>query len=347
MLRAAGPRSALLEEVAGCDRLVLLGDLLELRHGPLRDALEMAEPVLRELGRALKPAAQVVIVPGNHDHRLLRAWLERRGGLDGAVPLGLEADVTWLDGDPLGEVAGWLAPVRVTARYPGTWLRPDVYATHGHYSDRHITVPILERLVAGAMARVVDEPPGGPARAEDYEMTLGPMYAWIDAVAQAGGMRGRGGGGFQVRAWESLQRSAGTGGLLARARRAGVALGFPALVAALNRAGLGPLGADVSGPELRRAALSAFGQVLERLQCRPQYAIFGHTHRAGPLPGDDHAQWRSLDGARLLNSGSWVRAGALLGGDPGRSPYRPGFCVRLDDKGEPELVNLLDPPAPA
>ena len=33
------------------DRLVLLGDTLELRHGPVRDALAAAAPVLRELGR--------------------------------------------------------------------------------------------------------------------------------------------------------------------------------------------------------------------------------------------------------------------------------------------------------
>ena len=31
-----------------------------------------------------------------------------------------------------------------------------------------------------------------------------------------------------------------------------------------------------------------------------------------------------------------------MGRDPARSPYRPGFAVRLGAVGPPELVNLLD-----
>ena len=47
-----------------CDRLVLLGDVLELRQGPVREALSVAEPVLRELGAALGPGARSVVVAG-------------------------------------------------------------------------------------------------------------------------------------------------------------------------------------------------------------------------------------------------------------------------------------------
>ena len=32
---------------------MLLGDVVELRHGPMRDALSAARPVLEELGAAL------------------------------------------------------------------------------------------------------------------------------------------------------------------------------------------------------------------------------------------------------------------------------------------------------
>ncbi|MCW3024519.1 MAG: hypothetical protein JWR30_3841, partial [Conexibacter sp.] len=38
VLRDAGARAPLLAEVASADRLVLLGDTLELRHGPAREA---------------------------------------------------------------------------------------------------------------------------------------------------------------------------------------------------------------------------------------------------------------------------------------------------------------------
>jgi len=338
VLRRQEVRTRLLEAVAETQRLVLLGDTLELRHGPLREVLEVAEPVLRDLGGALGPGGEAVIVPGNHDHRLLRGWLERRAGGSGAPPLGLGAAVDWRAGEPLATLADCLAPARVSAAYPGLWLRDDVYAIHGHYADRHNTVPILERVAAGLMSRVLAEPDGGPAVAEGYETTLAPMYAWIDTVAENGGVRGRGGGGLQVRAWRALQQPAGRRSI----RGAGVALGFSALVAALNRGGLGPLGTDVSGPALRRGGLRAFAQVLSTLGVGGAYAIFGHTHRAGPLLGDEPAEWRTINGISMLNTGSWVYDLGLMRGAPGNSPYRPGFAALLREAGPPELVNLLD-----
>jgi hypothetical protein len=235
--------------------------------------------------------------------------------------------------------------VRVT--YPGAWLREDTYAIHGHYGDRHNTVPIIERLGAGLTVRLAGEPAGGPSRAEDYEAALAPMYAWIDRVAESGGLRGGGGdGSFQIRAWRALD---GDGGLRGRA----LATAFPVVVAGLNRAGLGPLHADVSAVELRRAALRASQEVLDRLEVPAQHVIFGHTHRAGPLPDDDPDEWapthppaqpsaRPAAGRRLLNTGSWVYEPAWLGDSPRESPYRPGFAAIVADDAPPELVNLLD-----
>jgi hypothetical protein len=338
VLRRDRPRAALSRALAECDRLVLLGDTLELRHGPMREALEAAEPVVRELAGALAPGAEVVIVPGNHDHRLLRGWLERRAGEPAPQPLGLDAPVDWRDGEPLATLAGWLAPAGVRASYPGVWLRDDVYATHGHYGDVHTTVPLLERLGAGLMMRLSGASNGRPRRAEDYEAVLAPMYVWIDTVAQAGGVRGRGGGGLQVRAWHSLQRN-GPGRSI---RGTGIALAFPAAVAVLNRAGFGPFDADVSGPELRRAALRAFDQVVRGLGVEAATVISGHTHRAGPLAGDEPAEWTAADGASLLNTGSWVYERGFLGPSPAESPYRPGFSAVLEDDGPPSLINLLD-----
>jgi predicted phosphodiesterase len=339
VLRRAERRAALIARLADVDRLVLLGDVLELRHGPLRDAVDAALPVIRDLGEALGEGMELVIVPGNHDHRLLRAWLERRALTSAPAPLGLESPVEWLDGEPLGALAEAARPATVRGYYPGLWLRDDVYATHGHYLDRHITVPILERLGAGVMARIVPEPAGGPARAEDYEMTLGPLYAWVDAIAQAGGAPGsRKGSSLQVRAWRALAPGHRRG----RLRRAGVGVGFAAVIGALNRAGIGPLRPGLSGHDLRRGGLRAFAQVLARLGVGSPYAIFGHTHRAGPLVGDDEAEWITGSGTSVLNTGSWLDEPGLLGRDPARSPYRPGFCVLVDDDGPPRLENLLD-----
>ena len=346
VLRGSPALDALVAALDGVDRLVVLGDLLELRHGPAREALAAAEPVLASLGEALGRKRELVIVPGNHDHGLLRPWLERRSLRSASEPLGLQSEVTFEDHDLLGELGRRVGRPRVRVTYPGIWIRPDVYAIHGHYGDRHNTVPIMERVGAGVMTRLVEEPSGGPASAEDYEATLGPMYQWIEAIAQNDGSKlGVANGSIQVRAWRALAAPGGGGRprlALTSVQRASLKLAFPVVVAALNRAGIGPLRADVSGPELRRAALRALGEVVQRLKVDASHVIFGHTHRAGPLPRDELSEWRSPGGAALVNSGSWVHDTGFVGPDPSDSPYRPGFCVAVGEDGPPELRNLLD-----
>jgi hypothetical protein len=124
-------------------------------------------------------------------------------------------------------------------------------------------------------------------------------------------------------------------------RRRALIATFPVAVAALNTARLGPLRANLSGPELRRAGLRAFGEVIERLGVQARYVIFGHTHRAGPLSGDEPSEWHAPTGAAIVNSGCWVHEPSFLGPSPASSPYRAGFCVVIDDTGPPQLHNLL------
>jgi hypothetical protein len=317
---------------------VLLGDVLELRHGPLREALNAGREFLVELGRALGAGTEVVIVPGNHDHHLLAPWLERRARLGEPAPLGLETAVRWEAGDPLATVASWLGPAEVRVSYPGVWLRDDVYATHGHYSARHTTIPMFERLGAGAMARLVREPAGGPARAEDYEATLTPLYAWIHAVAQSASESVASSQRASSRAWRTLT---GVDDRRRPLRRRAAVAAFPGVVSALNRAGLGPLQSDVSMPALSRAGLRATAQVLSRLGVTAPTVIFGHTHRAGPFADDDPADWSTLGGGRMINSGSWVYDRQFAGEVPNASPYWPGVCVVIEAERPPELRRLL------
>jgi hypothetical protein len=338
VLRREQPRTALLERISACGRLILLGDVIELRHGPVRDALAAAAPVLNEIGAALGPDREVVLVPGNHDHYLAEAWLARRAQDGEPPPLALESAIDWQPSEPLAAVAASLAPANVRAAYPGVWLREDAYAMHGHYADRHTTVPMFERLGAGVMARIVRDSGSGPARSEDFEATLAPIYAWIHAVAQGGDGALGGPHGASTRAWRMLADSSQRRGL----RRRGLVAAFPAIVAGLNRAGIGPLRADVSGPELRRAGLVATATVLARLNVRAPYLIFGHTHRAGPLRDDAAAEWRTPAGVTLHNTGCWVYEAPHLGRSPSTSPYRPGFCAAVEDDGPPVLSNLLD-----
>lgn len=330
----------------GVDRVILLGDVLELRHGPLWKAMAAGRDFLCELGATLGEASEVVIVPGNHDHRLLAGWLERRAREGPPPPLGLESAVDWDPGEPLATIASWLARggrVRVRAAYPGVWLREDVYAMHGHYSARHTRIPMFERLGAGAMTRIIGEAPEGPVRAEDYEATLAPIYAWIDAVAQTAGRSVARSQRTSSRAWSTLTRQAGGRSL----RRRAAILTFPLAVAALNRAGLGPLQSDVSSPALARAGLRAMAETITRLEIDASYVIFGHTHRAGPLPGDLPGDWKTAAGAQMINSGSWVFDQQFVGDVPGQSPYWPGASVLLEDGAPPTLRRLLGALDPA
>jgi UDP-2,3-diacylglucosamine pyrophosphatase LpxH len=335
VLRAPGTRTSLLAALPGVQRLVLLGDVLELRHGPIRDSLAAAQPVLEALGAALSADAEVVIVPGNHDHELMAPWLARRALEGDCAPLGLETPVTWQRGEPLARIAHWLAPAQVRAAYPGVWLSREVYATHGHYLDLHTTVPLIERLGAGMMARIVGGP--APSDAEGYEAILAPIYAWIHALAQRPG-RPRSAHSPSTQAWQVLNSS----GRHHRVRRSVIRAGLPLAVRALGHGGLGDLRADVSTAQLRRAALAAMAQVADHLAPGASQIVFGHTHRAGPLPGEPPAEWVTATGVRLINCGCWIHDPAYLGREPSTSPYRPGFAVRLEDDRAPELVNLLD-----
>lgn len=342
MLRDPVAREPLLDALKDTDRLVLLGDVIELRQGPLRDALAVARPVLAALGEGVGVGGEVVIVPGNHDHHLLAGWQDRRARAAPPPPLGLEQDVDWREGDVLGELADALAPASVRAAYPGVWLRDDVYAMHGHYLDPHTTVPMFERLGAGVMRRITGLTDGGPRSVDDYEAILDPIYAWLYSLAQHGGPSlGRSSHGASAQVWRALE-----GGTRrshrARVQRQGLRLAFPAVLWVLNQARLGPLHADLSGPELRRAALRACGEAVRRLEIDAPDIIFGHTHRAGPLPADEGNEWRAMSGSRLTNTGCWVHEPGFLGPRPEESPYRVGFAVALDDAGPVQLLNLLD-----
>jgi predicted phosphodiesterase len=345
LLRRADVRARLLAELAEVERVVLLGDALELRHGPMRDALALARPFFEELGRALA-GRELVIVAGNHDHALVEPWLAARGEEGAPPPLSLAQllEPGQVSG-ALERIAGWASPARLRVAYPGLWVREDVYAMHGHYLDCHLTVPTLERLSVGAMSRLLGRPASTFACVGDYEAVSAPMFAWRDAVARDAATGAALNGMATVSAWDVLSgrgaRGRGLAGIARRARRRLLAAGFPVAVAALNRAGVGPLRPELSLGELRRAGLLAMGEVAARLGLGDAHVVFGHTHRAGPLPGDRPAEWLGRAGARLVNCGSWTYSSIFVTDTPGESPYWPGACVFVGPDGPPQLRRLL------
>jgi hypothetical protein len=335
VLRRRVARDKLLERIDGADRLVLLGDAIELRQGPARDAMAVARPVLEELGGALGAGGEVVVVPGNHDHALVAPWLERRGAHVEPPPLGLEEHPGPAASPATEAIAQWVAPAKLTVAYPGIWLRDDVYATHGHYLDRHTTVPTFERLGAGIMGRLVGTVPE-EARPEDYEAALAPLYAWMHAMAERSGSgKRRPPSSASAEAWRVL---GGDGHRPLRGRLlAGI---LPLGISGVNRLGLGPVKADFSTEELRRAGVLAMSEAVARLGIEARHVLYGHTHRAGPFANDDSLEWSLRDGGRLTNTGCWVYEEMFL--QRGRSsPYWPGSVVELRDSGPPILSRLL------
>jgi predicted phosphodiesterase len=337
LLRRPAAREALVAALEGVDRLVLLGDVVELRDRPAAAALAAARPVLEELGAALGPRREVLLLAGNHDHRLVWPWLQRRRA--GGRALGVDERMTPAEASAgAAAIAEALAPAAVEVAYPGAWLADGVYGTHGHYLDRHVTTPALEPLALRAVERVLTRRGRLPAGADGYEAVGGPVYALTDELAQSLPERGVAGSSPSHRAYGML-----TGAARPRWQRLVLGAGFAAGVELANRAGLGPVRADISGPELRRSGLRALGEVVRRLEIDAEHVLFGHTHRAGPLPGDDPAEWRAPGGARLHNAGNWILQEFLVGARPRESPYWAGGAILVRDGAAPEHRRLLEP----
>jgi UDP-2,3-diacylglucosamine pyrophosphatase LpxH len=333
LLRDAETRRGLLEQLERADRLVLLGDVLELRELPLAPVLESARPFFEELGEAMA-GRPVVLVPGNHDHHLAEPLLEQRALA--AQPLDLEQRA-----DPAAgatqRIATWLGAASLEVAYPGIWLRDDVYATHGHYMDCHMDLPRLECIAAAASMRTLGPLPERP-RPADYERVLRPVYGLTFGLAQGG--RARRASRPSERAWKAISARNGNRGPLRRAAlRAAIGVGVPAGVWSLNRLLRSEFGADLSTTAISHSGIAAATELSERLGVEAAHVITGHTHRGGP--GEGEAEWTLPGGGRLHNTGSWVFASAFHhpGTPPG--PYWPGTITWLEDTGPPRRSQLL------
>lgn len=328
LLRDADIRRALLEEIGDADRLVLLGDAIELRELPLATAMANARPFFEELGEAMA-GRPVVLVPGNHDHRLAEPLLEELAL--GGEPLGLEHRAA-----PAGEaatrIAAWLGDAPLELAYPGIWLREDVYATHGHYMDCHMTLPRLECIAAAATMRTLRPLPERPGPA-DYERVLRPVYGLTYGLAQGGVAR------HAARPSERAYQAIVAGNGRSRWRRAALRAAVPAGVWGINRLLRAEFDASLEGPAISRNCVAAARELAERLRVEAAHVLTGHTHRAGPY--EDEPEWVLNGGGHLHNTGSWVFATAFH--HPGTPPgsFWPGTVTWLEDEGPPRRTRLL------
>jgi len=316
VLRRDAALDALLAALRDVDRLVLLGDVVELMEGRAIRAMEAAEPVLRAIGARVGRGREIVVVPGNHDGPLVRRWLRATGG-PAAVDAAIPADAT----PALARVTAWLGPAAVRVRYPGVWLADGTWATHGHYLDRHLLPESGYGIARGLLGRL---PRDGAAPVE-YERAGGPSVTHVEAA-----LAGR------------LPRPlAAAVDDLAEVLRAAT---MPGARRRMFRRRLAPLTALVLGAQMRRASIPALARVVHRLGVDSEWVVFGHVHRCGPLPGDDLRRWRGPGGRpRIANSGSWIYEPLLLhrAARPPH-PYWPGGAVLLEDGRDPRALCLLE-----
>lgn len=336
ILRADAPRERLKERIAEVDRLVLLGDVLEFRHSPQRDALREGLPILTDLAGALRKGTEVVLVPGNHDWSLIEGWNAKRSfGPKAPLPLGLEQRISAHEASDAASAVEQAMGRSIELAYPGLWIDDGVFATHGHYLDVHALLPTVERLGAGALQRISGEKVPLSATPGDYERVLAPWYAFIGASverlsAQNSTRRATTG----ARAYKNIMSKGASGRVLELGLRAGVA--------ALNATGIGPLSAEISGQAMIASAMHAMDEVDARLRIGADHLIFGHCHRPGPLPEDDASAWLTRVGTKLINTGNWTyepRFQASAGSD---GAYWPGTAVIVDEGHAPRVERLLD-----
>jgi hypothetical protein len=275
-----------------------------------------AEPVLRELGARLGPRREVVWVPGNHDRPLVPRRIR-------TVPGALTLDTAIaLDSSPtLARVSSWLWPAKLSVRYPGTWLSDRVWATHGHYLDRHLMPESAFGISRGLIGRV----PVDGARPVDYEHTRRPSLS---------------------RASGSFPRPAAT--LLEDIAELVRAATMPRVQRQLLHRRFAPVTSLLLGAQMRRASIPALARVVQRLGVDAEWVIFGHVHRVGPLEGEDRSLWHGPAGRpRVLNTGAWLYEPALVHRAHPPHPYWPGGAVLLEPGAEPRALGLLDELTPA
>jgi UDP-2,3-diacylglucosamine pyrophosphatase LpxH len=317
--------AVLLEALDDVDRLVLLGDVVELAEGRPREAMQIAEPILRTIGRRMGPERPIVLVPGNHDRALTRAWAVRQGAAlvpDALVPH--DASRT------LETVLGWLKPAEVEVRTPGVWLTPRIFAHHGHYLDRHLVPQSAWGRLKPEVRRSSEDAVVGPLPYERRRSPRPPRRRLPRPLA-------------------SLRESTAE---LLRART------MPS-PRKLQPHRIAPLTRVLLGRQMQHAAIPALGHAMHRIGVvDADWLIFGHVHRLGPVPGDAPSLWQ-VGSTRIANTGSWTYEPLLLhnGGPP--HPYWPGGALLIpDDEADPQPISLLEdldiatlfhtrPPSPA
>ncbi|MHB8895807.1 MAG: metallophosphoesterase [Candidatus Geothermincolia bacterium] len=265
-----------INDLGDLDELILLGDIFDLWQAPMGVAIERGKEVLGDLLK-LENVKRFVYIPGNHDHHVCRMYYEemiagrlRDGNLE---PPGLSIAPTQ-DCPVMAPLmpAGASAPLFMT--YPMRQLTvqgKNVLFTHGHllgFFERNLWLrnAVMSTLLLSK---------GESLNMEDCERFASPYYEMLAlSTSMPGVVDGR------YRLYRAITR-------------AGKALG---LAGESRESSLRDTTVEQNAVEIE-AFLDQFCEE------KPDYFVYGHTHRAGTytLP---------LSGVTAINTGCWIANGS-------------------------------------
>ncbi len=328
VLRDPAVRRVLLEEIAGADRLVLLGDVVELRDLPVGPSLERARPFFEELGEALGERR------GDARPRQPRPPPRRaaaRRALDRRQPAARARA-------PPRPATGPTAADRRVARAGAAARSP----TPASGCARTSTRPTATTWTPTCSCRAPSASPSpplirlsgplpDPATPADYERVLRPIYGFAYGVAQVLPRRPPPPRPLRARLGGARRRTSGDGHARAAARAARA--GVPGRRSAASTACSAPTSsADVSAAAIFRTGVEAATEMATppRGRRRPR------DHR--PHPPRRPARRAKPSGRSPAAAASTTPAAGSSpppSTNPGTppNPYWPGTVTWLEDDG--------------
>ena len=200
----------------------------------------------------------------------------------GAPPLGWRTRPRCHSTPPrrwLGSTGGWLRLESGSATR-GVWLSERVWATHGHYLDRHLMPESAVGIGRGCCGACHSTRPRRWTTSWDAAHPLSRATGWLPTPIAA----------LLDDIAELIRAST-----MPRFRRRFLTERYAPLISAVLRV------------QMSRASMPALARVVHRLGVQADCVVFGHVHRLGPLAADDPQKWLRPEGRpRILNTGSWL-----------------------------------------
>ena len=260
-------------ELGPVDDLVLLGDLFDFWQSPFHMALERGRELMRALF-TMPNLGRLIYLPGNHDHHIFRMFYEeeysrrlRSGEIDPpehAIPLTRECPAM----EPL-KPQGATVPLYMTYPMYHVSVRGKlVLLTHGHLLgifERSLWNPKHSRLSSWILSRT------DSLELDDMERFISPYYEMAALSTYIPGVvEGR------YRVYRMLNRTARMWGVNAEDR------------SSLHR-----------GTLIEENAVEIEALLDHFCPDKPDYFVYGHTHKAGQLV-------LPLSGTIAINTGCWL-----------------------------------------